>query len=147
MPLPDPAGGGDAGLSLPDPVLLWSPEDFRGASVELVELAEAWTIDRHTRRAVSGKLPKRVVDEIAKDSAFPPGSKKSLANSAPATLAQMFNALRVPIGLKSVITTAPALVYIIVRDLQHSARIEKLIADEQERERAKSQTPAGAPSA
>lgn len=44
----------------------------------------------------------------------------------------MFNSLKVPLAVKPVITTAPALVYIIVRDLQTSSRIEKLIAEHHE---------------
>ena len=44
----------------------------------------------------------------------------------------MFNALKVPLAVKPIITTAPALAYIIVRDLQTSARIEKLIAEHKE---------------
>ena len=41
----------------------------------------------------------------------------------------MFNALKVPLAVKPIITTAPALCYIIVRDLQTSSRIDKLIAE------------------
>jgi len=146
-PLPDTLampGAPEAGVlggQLVDPVVLWTPEDFRGAATELVELAEAWRIDAHTRRAVAGKLPRKVVEEVAKDAAFPPGSKRSLSTSSPVTLAKMFNALRVPISLKAVITTAPALVYIIVRDLQTGSRIEKLIALELEREKPSAAAP------
>jgi hypothetical protein len=125
---PPPENGADAG-PLGDPLLLWTPEDFRSVAAELVELAEAWRVDSHTKHAAAGRLPKPVVEEIARGAAFPPGSKKSLSNSSPATLAKMFNALKVPLAVKSVITTAPALAYIIVRDLQTSARIEKLIAE------------------
>jgi hypothetical protein len=139
LPVPGAPNGGDAGSQALDPVLLWTPEDFRGAAPEIVELAEAWRIDAHTRRAVAGHLPRKVVDEVAKDSAFPPGSKRCLSTSSPVTLAKMFNALRVPISLKSVITTAPALIYIIVRDLQTGSRIEKLIAQEIEREKQAAQ--------
>ena len=134
-PLPDLAG------PVGDPVLLWSAEDFRDAAPELVELAEAWRVDVHTKRAVAGQLPRRVVDEIAKDAAFPAGSKRSLSTASPVTLAKMFNALRVPLSLKAVITVAPALVYIIVRDLQFGSRIEKLIATE----RARAAAPLPAP--
>ncbi|MCU0783716.1 MAG: hypothetical protein MUF81_06640 [Verrucomicrobia bacterium] len=45
----------------------------------------------------------------------------------------MFNALRVPLSLKSVITVAPAVVYLIVRDLQIGGKIDKLISQERER--------------
>jgi hypothetical protein len=114
---------------LGDPVLAWSPDDFRQCATELVELAEAWRIDCHTKHAAEGKLPAPVVKEIANGAAFPPGSKKSLSTSSPVTLAKMFNALKVPLAVKPVITTAPALAYIIVRDLQTSSRIEKLIAE------------------
>lgn len=115
-----------------DPVLAWSPDDFRQCAGELVELCEAWRIDSHTKRAAEGKLPGAVVKEIANGAAFPPGSKKSLSTSSPVTLAKMFNALKVPLAVKPIITTAPALAYIIVRDLQTSARIEKLIAEHKE---------------
>jgi hypothetical protein len=144
LPMPGAPEGGPLGGEVIDPVVLWTPEDFRGAATELVELAEAWRIDAHTRRAVAGHLPRKVVDEVAKDAAFPPGSKRSLSTSSPVTLAKMFNALRVPISLKAVITTAPALVYIIVRDLQTGSRIENLIAQEIERQKQAAQpaTPA-----
>ena len=115
-----------------DPVLDWTPDDFRQVSVDLVELAEAWRVDSHTKRAAEGKLPAPLVKEIAGSAAFPPGSKKSLSTSSPVTLAKMFNALKVPLAVKPIITTAPALVYIVVRDLQTSARIEKLIAEHKE---------------
>ena len=46
-----------------------------------------------------------------------------------------------PLSLKAVITVAPALVYIIVRDLQFGSRIEKLIATE----RARAAAPLPAP--
>jgi hypothetical protein len=123
-----PSAGAEAGI----PFDAWTAEDFRFAAPELVELAEAWRIDVHTRHAVAGKLPQKLVAEIAKDAAFPPGSKRSLSNSSPVTLAKMFNALHVPAAFKPVITTAPALVYIIVRDLQTGARIDKLIALQEE---------------
>ena len=116
-----------------DPVVVWTADDFRQCAPELIELAEAWRIDSHTKHAIKGKLPKVVVNEITKDAAFPPGSKKSLSNSSPVTLAKMFNSLKVPIAFKSVISAAPALAYIVVRDLQMGSRIERLIKDEAER--------------
>lgn len=128
------AVAGGAAVETVDPVLLWTVEDFRQAAPELVELAEAWRVDCRTKQAVAGKLPKVVVQEIAKSAAFPPGSKKSLSTASPMTLAKMFNALKVPVMLKSVITAAPALAYIIIRDLQTGTRIEKMIADEAERQ-------------
>ena len=128
---PDAAALPLAGDGL-DPVLAWTPDDFRQCAAELVELCEAWRVDSHTKRAAEGKLPAPVVKEIASGAAFPPGSKKSLSTSSPVTLAKMFNALKVPLAVKPVITTAPALAYIIVRDLQTSARIEKLIAEHKE---------------
>jgi hypothetical protein len=115
-----------------DPVLLWTSEDFRQCAVELVELAEAWRVDCHTKQAGAGKLPAPVVQEIARGATFPAGSKKSLSTSSPVTLAKMFNSLRVPLVVKSIISTAPALAYIIVRDFQTSARIEKLIAEQKQ---------------
>ena len=139
----DPAGV-VAGGEIIDPVVVWTPADFRDCAPELVELAEAWRIDAHTKRAAEGKLPRRVVDEIAKDAAFPPGSKRSLSTSSPVTLAKMFNAMRVPVTLKSVITVAPALVYIIVRDLKTGANINRLIADEEE-QRKKADRPGEKP--
>jgi hypothetical protein len=112
----------------------WIPTDFDGAAPELVELAEAWRIDQRTKQAVAGNLPRRVVEEVAKDAAFPPGSKRSLSGpSGQQLLAEMFNALRVPVTLKKVVSIAPALAYIVVRDLQLGSRIEKLIASERER--------------
>ena len=131
--------GDDAFMPVADPVLLWTPADFNDCARELVELAEEWRISERTKQAVNGKLPARVVKEIAGDAAFPPGSKRSLSNSSPATLARMFNALRVPVSLKSVITVAPALAYIIVRDLKTGQRIDQLIADEEEKR--KTETP------
>jgi hypothetical protein len=119
------AVGGEMG----DQIYVWTAEDFRQCAPELVELAEAWRIDSHTKRAVKGKLPRVVVEEIKKDAAFPAGSKKSLSNSSPVTLSKMFNALKVPVAFKSIISAAPALAYIIVRDLQTGSRIEKLIAE------------------
>jgi len=127
----DPAAGFVAGDAV-DPVLAWTPDDFRQCAVELVELAEAWRVDCHTKRAAEGKLPAAVVKEIANGAAFPSGSKKSLSTSSPVTLAKMFNALKVPLAVKPLVTTAPALCYIVVRDLQTSARIEKLIAEHKE---------------
>lgn len=115
-----------------DPVLAWTADDFRQCAPEVVELLEAWRIEKHTKRAAEGKLPGAVVKEIAAGAAFPPGSKKSLSTSSPVTLAKMFNALKVPLAVKPVITTAPALLYIIVRDLQTSSRIEKLIGEHHE---------------
>ncbi len=112
-----------------DAVVQWTAEDLRQCSVELVELIESWRVDSHSKHAAAGKLPAIVVEQIARDAAFPPASKKSLSTSSPATLAKAFNALNVPIALKSIITTAPALAYLIVRDLQTSSRIEKLIAE------------------
>ena len=121
------------------PVYAWTAEDFRDAAPELVELAEAWRVDAHTKSAVAGKLPKRVVEEIAKDAAFPPGSKRSLSNASPQTLAEMFNALHVPLSFKKIVTLAPALVYIVVRDIQVGSRVQKMIADENERQAVTSQ--------
>lgn len=112
-----------------DPVLCWTAEDFRQCAPELVELAEAWRVECHVKHAIKGKLPGVVVEEIKKDAAFPPGSKKSLSNSSPATLAKLFNSLKVPVAFKSMVSGAPALLYIIVRDLQTSSRIEKLIRE------------------
>ena len=128
---PDTAGPSlDALGAVPlDPVVAWTPDDFRQCAVELVELAEAWRVDAHTKHAVVGKLPRPVVEEIARGAAFPSASKKSLSTASPATLAKMFNALHVPVALKPIISTAPALAYLIVRDLQCHARIEKLIAE------------------
>lgn len=131
-----PAAGLVAGDAV-DPVVCWTVEDFRQCAPELVELAEAWRIDSHTKAAAAGKLPAPVVNEIAKSAAFPPGSKKSLSTASPVTLAKMFNALKVPVAFKGIISAAPALAYIIVRDLQTSARIEKLVAEHKEhREKA-----------
>lgn len=136
---PETAGLPLAGLPV-DPVLNWTADDFRQCAAELVELAEAWRIDSHTKNAAEGKLPAAVVKEITNGAAFPPGSKKSLSTSSPVTLAKMFNAIKVPLAVKPIITTAPALVYIIVRDLQTSSRIDKLIAEQKEHEQPKPAT-------
>ncbi len=136
---PTEALAGHDAVTVVDPVGACTADDFRGAAVELVELAEAWRIDTRTRQAAVGKLPRPVVEEIGKAAAFPPGSKKSLSNSSPATLAKMFNSLQVPVALKSVVSAVPALAYIIVRDIQTGARIEKLITED----KTARQTPAG----
>lgn len=115
------------GLGL-DPVVQWAPEDFRQVAVDCVELAEAWRVDAHTKTAAAGHLPRAVVEEIARDAAFPKGTKNSLSNASPATLAKMFNAMKVPLALKSVIATAPALTFLIIRDFQLTAKIERLVA-------------------
>ena len=125
---------GDLALPMPGAVAEWTAEDFREAAPELVELTEAWRVDTHTKHAVAGKLPRRIVEEIAKDAAFPPGSKRSLSSASPQTLAEMFNALSVPLSFKKIVTLAPALVYVIVRDLQVGGRVQKMIADENERQ-------------
>ena len=49
-------------------------------------------------------------------------------------LAEMFNALHVPMSFKKIVTLAPALVYVIVRDLQVGQRIQKLVAEEAQRQ-------------
>lgn len=115
-----------------DAVLQWTAEDFRQVAVDCVELAEAWRVDAHVQHAKAGKLPRPVVEEIGRDAAFPRGTKNSLSNSSPATLAKAFNAMNVPIALKSVITTAPALVYVIIRDFQLQSKIERLIEADKE---------------
>jgi hypothetical protein len=45
-----------------DPVVLWTPEDFRGAATELVELAEAW----RKYRAVGNGVPLQLGRVIAR---------------------------------------------------------------------------------
>ena len=70
-----------------DPVVSWTPTDFRDCAPQLVELAEAWRVDVRTKQATAGKLPAKVVQKIAADAAFPPGSRKALSESSPVTLA------------------------------------------------------------
>lgn len=123
------------------PVDLWVADDLRQCSVEIVSLVESWRVISHTKRAIKGNLPPLVVDEIKKDAAFPPDTKKSLSNSSPATLAKMFNELNVPVSLKSIVTTAPALLYLIVRDLQTGSRIEKLIQQNNAAQQPEKKTP------
>jgi len=130
-PLASPAGP-VAGPGV-DPLANWTPEDFRDAAPELVELAEAWRVEVRTKQAAAGGLSRKVVEEYASKAAFPAGAKRTLSNSSPLTLAKMFNALHVPLSLKAVVTTAPAIVYLIVRDLQVGSAIAKQVADEKER--------------
>lgn len=122
------------------------PEDFNGCAPEIVELAEAWRVDRHTSRAAEGKLPAKVVEQIAKDAAFPASSKRSLSRTSPEALAKLFNLLSVPVKIRPLISSAPALAYIILRDFQTGARINELIAkNNEELEAAKTPaTPAAA---
>ena len=111
----------------------WCAADFNSTAPEIVELVEAWRIDSHTKRAVEGKLPVRVVEEIAKDAAFPPSSKKSLSRSSPEALAKFCNMIGLPVRFRPMMSSAPALAYIVLRDFQTGARINKLIAMEEER--------------
>lgn len=111
-----------------DPAFGWCPEDFHGCAPEIVELAEAWRVDMHTKRAAEGGLPGAVVAEIAKDAAFPASSKKSLSRTSPDALAKLFNLLSVPLKIRPLISSAPALAYIVLRDFQTGARINELIA-------------------
>ena len=125
------AGAGVAGAPL-DPLAQWVAEDFRDAAPELVELAEAWRVDAHTKRAVAANLPRKLCDKIKSDAAFPPGAKRSLSTSSPASLAEMFNAFGVPLKIRRYVVMAPAFLWIVVHDLQVSGAITKLIQDEKQ---------------
>lgn len=121
------------GFSEPSPVD-WLAEDFKQVSVDTLNLLEQWRIEDKVSLAESGKLSGATVKQIAKDAAFPDKARTSLQNSSPAALAKMFNALRVPVALKSYITTAPTLLYLIVRDMQQREEIKRLIESERSRE-------------
>ncbi len=123
------AQGGDFG-----PIDLgWSAEDLRDVSVQLVELGESWRVEAICRKCVEAQFPKKVVEEFSREAAFPPGSKRSLSTSLPGMLAKTFNALKVPLTLKSVITAVPALTYLVIRDFQLNAKLDKLVAADAER--------------
>ena len=100
---------------------------------ELVELGEAWRLDAICKKCTMAKLPRKVADEFAREASFTPASKRSLSSSLPGTLAKAFNALKVPVGLKSVITAVPALTYLVLRDFQLNQKLDKFITDEAER--------------
>jgi hypothetical protein len=118
---------------VPDAVDCWRAEDFVDCAPELVELVEGWRVDVRTKQAVERGLTRPVVAQVAKDTAWPENAKRSLSKSSPATLAELFNALNVPLKLKKYVTTAPLLLYIAVRDMAVGARIEKIAAEEAER--------------
>ena len=125
-----PAPAADAlGTGAALPVAGWAAQDFRECAGELIELAESWRVDEHTKNALAGKLPAVVVEKIKGRASFPAGSKRSLRESSPETLARMFNALSVPTMFKPYVSAFPALVYIVVRDLQTGAEIKRLVKE------------------
>gem|GEM_PF-6098499 len=113
-----------------DPLVCWTAEDLRDVSTEL---GEAWRVDAICKKCVEGRMPRKVVDEFSRAAAFPAASKRSLSNSLPGTIAKAFNALKVPVGLKSVITAVTALTYVILRDIQLHTKLDKIISDEVQR--------------
>lgn len=137
--VPDASPGGpvadlETGF-VPDAQDQWRAEDFNECAPELIELVEGWRVDSRTKQAVERGLPRKVVEQISKDVAWPANAKRSLSRTSPATLADIFNALKVPVRLKKYVTTAPLLLYIAVRDLAAGARIEKLASEEDARKK------------
>lgn len=126
-----PSSGFDP-VPLVAPDVVWRAEDFNDCAPELVDLAEAWRVNSRTKQAVDGKLLPKVVKEIAADTAFPASVKKSLSRTSPATLADFFNSIGVPIRFKKYVTTAPLMIYLIVRDMAVGSRIDKLVSDQNE---------------
>lgn len=127
----EPAGpqdGGVAGGDFAPPPPQWIADDLKQVAIELVELGEAQRVDAICKKCLKAKLPAPVLDEFKAGAAFPPATKKSLSASLPGTLASAFNALSVPIGLKSIISAVPALSYLILRDYQLHAKLDKIIA-------------------
>jgi hypothetical protein len=113
----------------------WLPDDFKQVAPDTLDLLEQWRIADKVSLAEEGKLSGPVIKQIEKDAAFPATAKRSLQSSSPAALAKLFNALHVPIALKSYITTCPTLLYLMVRDMQQRSEIRKLILSEAERSR------------
>ncbi len=111
----------------------WTDADFKQVAPDTIDLLEQWRVADKISLAEEGKLSGVVVRQIEKDAAFPAPAKRSLQSSCPAALAKLFNALRVPVALKSYITTCPTLLYLIVRDMQQRSEIRKLIQSEAER--------------
>ena len=111
----------------------WLAEDFKQVAPDTIDLLEQWRVADKISLAEEGKLAAPVIRQIEKDAAFPVPAKRSLQTSSPAALAKLFNALKVPVALKSYITTCPTLLYLIVRDMQQRAEIRKLIQSGAER--------------
>ena len=111
----------------------WIDTDFKQVAPDTLDLLEQWRVADKVSLAEEGKLSGAVVRQIEKDAAFPAPAKRSLQSSSPAALAKLFNTLRVPVALKSYITTCPTLLYLIVRDMQQRSEIRKLIQSEAER--------------
>ena len=111
----------------------WLPDDFKQVAPDTLDLLEQWRIADKVSLAEEGKLSAPVIKQIEKDAAFPAPAKRSLQTSSPAALAKLFNTLRVPVAMKSYITTCPTILYLIVRDMQQRAEIRKLIQNEAER--------------
>lgn len=114
------------GFSEPSPVD-WLSEDFKQVAPDTIDLLEQWRVADKISLAEEGKLSAPVIRQIEKDAAFPGAAKRSLQTSSPAALAKLFNALRVPVALKSYITTCPTMIYLVVRDMQQRSEIRKLI--------------------
>lgn len=144
-PLPAPgavapqAGPVESAL-VPAPVP-WSADDFKQVAPDTIELLEQWRVQAKIELAESGKLAPRVVQQIAKDAAFPGPAKRSLQGASPDAIAKLFNAMNVPVALKPYISTCPTLVYLVVRDVQQTSDIKKLIAEE----RARAASPSAPP--
>ena len=119
----------------------WSAADFNFVVADCIQIAETWRVKTKTDKAIKGNLAPVVAEEIGAAFAFPSQAKDSLRASSPEGFAKVFNALRVPISLKPAISACPALAYIIVRDFQLDAKLDKMIAAVAEREAASKATP------
>lgn len=112
----------------------WLAADFQSIAPHTLDLVEQWRIQSKIELAEEGKLAGPVVAQIGKDAAFPPLAKASLRETSPEFLARVFNACHIPIALKPYISTCPTICYLIVRDMQQTANIRKLIESEHARQ-------------
>jgi len=112
------------------PAVPWVADDLRDVCAQLVELGEGISVEQIARQCIEAKFPPAVVDKWKGRAAFPPSSKRSLSASLPGTLAKAFNAASVPVGLKSIITTVPALGIILMQQFQLRTELKKVIAEE-----------------
>lgn len=113
----------------------WTAADFKQVIFDSLSFAEAARVKNRTAKAIRGGLSPVVAEQIGNSFAFPVETKTSLSTSSPEGIAKLFNALRVPLSVKPVITSCPALVYLIVRDAQLNEKLDKMIADVAEEKR------------
>lgn len=112
------------------PPVPWLADDLRDFSAQIVELGEGFAVEDIARQCIAAKFPDAVVAKWRGKAAFPAPSKRSLSASLPGTLARAFNALGMPVGLKSIITTVPALGIIIMQQYQLRTELKKVIEAE-----------------